>query len=243
MEADELRWIDDAECRFPAIARYSLEEAKGIALPPFDPDKRGAKQAERMRSVQLATTSVIASATAVETHVLMLVYFAMGAIKEHVGTEEAKGFARVFLKPGGHPPWTPGKAQHTLNSRQLMRVGQVLTAVLRADPEWPVQGEVDQLRKLRNRLLHNTVVPSTTKPPDWERDYEPGISLEMLADQKAESLLEQAEESFRTMVRCCRSAISATAAFGDTAWPKEHRDQARTENARRILANLHLLIP
>lgn len=230
---NQLEWIENSGCRFPAIAWHSLQKAREI--------KPSHLQKDRMLLVEYAATSIMASAATIDAQILILAYFVLGAIKEHVGEDEACGYAKTFLAKPYSKPWEPGP-KRCVSGARLHKVGRALTRILNVSPPWPNPHRIDAVRDRRNRLVHRTVAPTDRTPVGWNRPYRPSISVELLEDKEPKQLLREAEESFTTMLDCAASLKKAFQHFDNPRWSKRTRDDIRKRNARKVLANLHALL-
>jgi len=189
-----------------------------------------------MRVIEDAATSVLASAAAVETHIAIVGFMAVGAVRYHFDDETALDLADEFLrKPKEEAacwkPWSPGSTTRYKNAGDLHAFAGRLCEALRAAPPWPAPERLQELRTLRNDITHGSVRPRGQEqglPIGWSRPFPPDIALDLLEDLPVEELRSQAEQAHDTMLDACWLAPQLLPAARPWARVAAARRDART---------------
>ena len=243
---EELRaWMENQSgCRYPRIAWVHLDRARK-ALPSVrpspDPD-HNRTNFEMMQVLEDAAVSILASASAIETHILLMGFFMRREIRlaeVDSRSDEAntlvEGFTGQFVswaERGGKKialsDLAEGDQVHTRNPRDLHCFARWVTEAIGTRPQWPAKDALKKLRKTRNLLVHETVRPCaregatlTLMEDFWECDLGDGT----------EGIVGFAEVAFKLMMTCCHDILRDAAKKG---WDK-HADPKVLEKTRRAV--------
>ncbi len=176
---EDLRaWLQDTgACRYPNIAWRHLhlaQEGLSLVRPSLNP-AINRQNAEMMQVVEDAVVSMVASASAVETHVLYAAFRVHGEIMAHYDNELAKRFSEQFVLkkcgsiekldeyvqrtrgPEEDHPTEPLGGIWVKGMKQLVTFAGRLFRAIETEPDWADDNELHKLRIRRNILVHRTV--------------------------------------------------------------------------------------
>lgn len=176
---EDLRaWLQDkGACRYPNIAWKHLHLAQE-GLPLVRPSLNTAlnrQNAEMMQVVEDAVVSVVASASAMETHILYAAFRVHGEIMAYFGNAQATSFSKQFVGkkcdsikklndyvqtthgPEKDHPTGPLEGIWVKGREHLVGFSGRLFRAVETEPDWPNDDELHKLRKKRNILVHRAV--------------------------------------------------------------------------------------
>jgi hypothetical protein len=204
-----VKGLEGAGCRYPWIAYEHLVRAEAV-YPLRDVARLQLGDQPRqnrrlMEFIESATVSIIASATAVETQILVVacgVYGRLRAAYDEKGDADMPGnrFAHCFVAPKEPLPLAPAKPFRARDAQALYDLAQALVHELGSNPPWPA-GAYENVAEPRNALVHRTVqiveLDRALDQPD-----EPQTTVTLLEDQNPDELMREMRLAFETSCAC-----------------------------------------